>query len=124
VPVITIQGIPRDACSDSQLILLIKAIQSAVSGIAELEIKPDMVTVFMPSDLVRQGLGEEIIVHVTGLIPKRKRTAKVKERLLMAIRDALAAFAKENLRECRLIEVFLLSYEIEAHIGLARSPAD
>ena len=124
MPVITIQGIPRDACSDAQLIQLIEAIQGAASGIGALKITREDVTVFMPADLVRQGLGEELIIQVTGLVPKRERTAKVKERLLMAIRAELAEFAEQHIHACKKIEVFLLTYELEAHVGLIRPPAD
>jgi hypothetical protein len=121
MPIITVSGIPRGCASDHQLTLLIEAIQRAASGVKQLKIHSDAVTVFLPSDLVQAGLGEEIIVHVTGLLPKRERTARVKEDLLAAICGVLAAFARQHLPACKLIEVFLLPYEREVHVDLKSS---
>jgi hypothetical protein len=94
MPVIKIWCLPQS--KESQLRKLHKAIVSAVVGITELGLtsENDMTVLFVP-DMMKYGLGTEIIIEVTGLFPKPERTSgviqKLAEQLGMAVRNLYPA---------------------------------
>jgi len=84
---------------------LIESVQQAVASVEVLGITPDKVTVLMPLDLVKKGLGEELIVEILGLYGNPERKPAVIKQLASAVADAVEHFAKEHLPKCRLVEV-------------------
>lgn len=72
-----------------------------VADIEELGLKKDQVSIFFPRDLMSQGLGEEIIVFVEGLMEKPERTNAVRRRLATNLIDEVSqSFLKTNTIEC------------------------
>jgi len=84
---------------------LIESVQQAVASVEILGITPDKVTVLMPHDLVKKGLGEELIVEILGLYGNPERKPAVIKQLAAVVADAVERFAKEHLPQCRLVEV-------------------
>jgi len=82
MPVIKVWCLPASQ-SENELRLLHKAIVAAVVAIPELELHGEQnMTCLFPPDRMQYGLGEEIVVEVTGLFETSKRTHMV--RWLMA----------------------------------------
>lgn len=81
MPVIKVWCLPADQ-SEEKLNDLHQSIVSAVISIPELGLKDenDMTCLFVP-DLMSYGLGEEIIVEISGLFEKPERTDEVRQRL-------------------------------------------
>ena len=83
MPVIKVWCLPQ--MTEEQLNKLHKNIVHAVVGITELGLKDESdMTCLFPPDMMRYGLGEEIIVEVTGLFEKPERSKNVR-RLLAAM---------------------------------------
>ncbi|NQV88283.1 MAG: hypothetical protein HQ402_01860 [Parcubacteria group bacterium] len=76
MPVVFIHGVP-EGVSQQILERTVAEIQTAISEISNLNIKPDQVTVFFPPDRMLKGLGEEIIVTIEGLYESPKRTTRL-----------------------------------------------
>lgn len=105
MPIINIQGMPRDPNNETNLVKCMEAVQKAVASVPELGLTSDQVTVFFQADLLNQGLGDEIIVEVQGLYKKDERTPEVLEALRNEIRDAVRKYADDHIPQCSLIEV-------------------
>ena len=115
MPVIVLYGIPKRLKDDGALnALVLRHLPAAVAGIAELELTAKQVSLFCPQDALSAGLGEELIAFVAALSVGPKRTPLVKKRLAEAVCAELALFAKANLPECGLIEVFVQSFNQES----------
>jgi len=113
--VITIQGIPKDRVLECHLEQLVEDLQAAVENIRLLRIKANAVMVFMPDDLVRKGLGEELVAFVTGFTGQESKDASylILLSLLDAIRAVLTEFGRDQFgKDCKLAGVFLLPCEL------------
>lgn len=104
MPDVTIKGMPE---SVTELTQLIEYIQLTVSSISALMLSPNQVSVFLPPDLVKEGLGEELIVWVTGLFDLPERNQEVLDELAEKVLAKLMEFASIKLPQCQLIEVFV-----------------
>jgi len=88
MPVLVIYGInPRIDTTTRKNIL--HSLQMAVASVEELGVRKDEVGVFMPSDLIEEGLGEEIVVHVSGIVTKSDSNPDVLHRLAAEIGTCL-----------------------------------
>ena len=59
------------------------------------------ITCLFPSDMMKYGLGTEIVVEITGLYEKPDRTEKVRQRLAERIGKAVQGqFPNTELVEC------------------------
>lgn len=89
--IIKVWGLPLNQ-SEEILKHLHQIIIKAVSRISELDFSDqnDMVCLF-PPDLMRDGLGEEIIIEISGLLKKPERTAEVRQRLAASVGSAVNA---------------------------------
>jgi hypothetical protein len=68
--------------SEEQLNDLHRDIVAEVVGIKELGLKSENdMTCLFPSDMMKKGLGEEVIIEVFGLFKKTGRTTEVRVRL-------------------------------------------
>ena len=100
MPVLIVYGIPEDA-KEIELQRFWEALRDSVVAVKELDITKDQVSVFFPSDRLKEGLGEEIIVFVEGLFDWPERTKEVRKRLAEIVAEtAKKFFPKTNMVEC------------------------
>lgn len=100
MPILIVYGVPTE--TDKQTLeIFSELMRQRTADIEELGIKKEQVSIFFPSDLMTQGLGEEIIVFIDGLTEKPERTEKVKKKLVLNLVDeAHQSFPKATLVEC------------------------
>ena len=116
MPVIFVYGIPSSVTDPGNfvqrrsLMLLMDQIKREVSGTVEFNISYNDVTVFFPTDLVQEGLGEEVMVFVRGLFDKPQRTAHVRCRLAEAIVDCCTGILAPVLMNLAKVECFIEPY--------------
>ena len=85
MPIIKVWCLPGGQ-SENKLRLLHQEIVAGVVEISELGISNEkQITCLFPPDLMSYGLGEEIIVEVTGLFSKPERTREVRNKLAKSI---------------------------------------
>lgn len=115
MPIIKVYGIPASVAGspkqrERSLKRLTTKLQKAVAGVNELQLNPDHISVFYPADLMHTGIGEEIIVEVTGLFRKPARTHGARAKAA----DSLKEVVREHFRglsQLKLIEVFVHSFD-------------
>ena len=107
MPVIKLWCLPL--LTEAKLRKLHQDIVRAVVSVTELGLKTqnDM-TVLFPTDMMKYGLGEEVIVEVTGLFARRSRTPEVRARLA----NHLGRAVQEHVPQA-MIEVFVTSFKPE-----------
>ena len=108
MPIIQVMGVPEEI---QGLELLMDKLRSEAAKIKELGLSANDVTVFFPPDLVKDGLGEEIIVFVQGLFKRPNRTPKVRQELAETLALAVKTFFKKILPQCKMIEVFVTEFD-------------
>ena len=64
---------------------LVTNLREAVASVDELKIGASAVSVFMPQEQVTEGLGQELIVQITGLYETSDRTDSVLHKLSTAV---------------------------------------
>jgi hypothetical protein len=102
MPVIKVWCLP-DA-GEAKLNELHKSIVRAVVDVSELGVRDEKdITCLFPSDMMKYGLGTEIIVEVSGLYEKPERTAEVRQRLAQGLVDAV----KEQFPDTEVIKCFV-----------------
>ncbi len=77
MPIITVCGLPANL-GEELLQSLDRALIASAISIKELKLTSKDITCFFQADLMRKGLGKEIIVFVDGLYEKPERTPKVR----------------------------------------------
>lgn len=99
MPVIKVWCLPK--MTERRLRKLHKEIVTAVVGVEELGLKNETeMTCLFPSDMMSYGLGEEVIVEVTGLFEKPERTEEVRNRLAIALGTTVKMVLPKALVEC------------------------
>ena len=100
MPVIKAWCLPSGQTEDD-LNLLHQSIVRAVLSVPELGIKSqnDMTCLF-PPDLMRYGLGEEIIIEIGGLYEKPERTQEVRQQLAKSVGEAVKKLYSKAKIEC------------------------
>lgn len=89
MPIIKTWCLPPNQ-TEQDLNRLHKAIVSAVVGIPELGLHDENdITCLFPSDLMAYGLGDEIIVEISGLFEKPERTEEVLQYLAKKVGTAV-----------------------------------
>jgi len=107
MPVIKLWCLPQ--LTEAKLRKLHQSIVRAVISVPELGLKTqDDMTVLFPTDMMKYGLGEEVIVEVTGLFVKRTRTPEVRARLA----NHLGRAVQEHVPQA-MIEVFVNPFKAE-----------
>jgi hypothetical protein len=105
MPVIKVWCLPD--IDEPKLNALHKSIVRAVVSVEELGIKDENdITCLFPPDMMKYGLGSEIVVEVTGLFAKPERTDKVRQRLA----EQLGQAVKELFPETQLVECFVYPF--------------
>ena len=110
MPAITINLVPPETDQEA-LKRLVLDLQAAVSGIPELRLAKDDLTVLFPADILAWGAGLELIVLVDGLFKREERTPEVLERLWEAIGTLVHDFAKAYVPQCTKVEVIPSNYD-------------
>lgn len=99
MPVIKVWCLPK--VGERKLNQIFKGIVSAVESVPELGLKGEKsMTVLFPTDMMKYGLGTEIIVEVTGLFVKPERTDEVRQRLAQAIGTTVKGLFPKARVEC------------------------
>lgn len=105
MPVIKVWCLPK--VGERKLNQVFKGIVSAVESVSELGLKGEQsMTILFPTDMMKYGLGTEIIVEVTGLFVKPERTPEVRQRLAEAIRCVIRGFFEKA-----MVEVFVFPFD-------------
>jgi hypothetical protein len=105
MPVIKVWCLPE--IDEPKLNELHKSIVRAVVSVEELEAKSERdMTCLFPPDMMKYGLGSEIIVEVTGLFAKPERTDEVRQRLA----ERLGQAVKRLFPDTQLIECFVYPF--------------
>lgn len=106
MPVIKVWCLP-DQEGEHKLRILHQSIVAGVVAIPELGLQNqnDMTCLF-PPDQMQYGLGEEIIVEVTGLFEKPERTPGVRNRLAQSIGERVKALYPKT-----MVEVFVYPFD-------------
>lgn len=107
MPIITVSGIHNPSLDLNRLRHQIK---NSVAAVKELRITEDQVTVFFPNDMNGIPRSEEVIVKIEGLFESPDRTAAVRKKLAKGVGAMVESFAREHLKYCRLIEVFVTEF--------------
>ncbi len=102
MPILTVQGIPANIGIE-ELKKLWSALRSVVASIPELKLTSEQVTVFFPPDLLQEGLGEEIIITVTGLFLRPERTEEIRNILAKKIALIAKLYFPDAMIECLII---------------------
>lgn len=106
MPILILHGIPRElADSDALRTFVLTDLPEAASSIPEMGITPDVVTTFVPGDLLSQSLGEEVILFVEGLFMRDERTPAVRQKFAKALCDCVVEFVRKHVPNCRMVEV-------------------
>ncbi len=99
MPVIKVWCLPKQ--TEKELRALHRAIVGAVISIPELGLNhQNDVTVLFPTDMMKYGLGQEIIVEITGLFKKPKRTLLVLHALAVTVGKAVKDLYPKAKVEC------------------------
>lgn len=108
MPVVRVYGIPENVDQENLKSFCLD-LQKAVSRTLA-NVDPNQVSVFFPKDLLKSGIGEELIVFVDGVFKEptlhhliRRNIIEVSE----AIGKVVNIWAFSNLKQCALIEVFV-----------------
>jgi len=105
MPVLIVYGMPANVGLDG----LLFSMKNTVAVV--LHIAPDEVSVFFPTDLVKEGLGEELICLVEGLFKKPERTLEIRRLMAESIRQILVGFARDCLPQCKKVEVIVSRFD-------------
>ncbi len=105
MPVIKVYCLPPGQ-TEADLNRLHQGIVGAVTSVSELGLhsEDDMTCLFIP-DLMKYGLGEEIIVEISGLFEKPERTQDVRRRLIKNVGEVVKELYPKADVECFLTTV-------------------
>lgn len=102
MPVIKVSCLPEQ--SEDELQKLWAALVRAVEEVPELNLKgKNSMTILFPTDAMKYGLGEEIIIEVIGLFERPDRTEVIRKRLAVSLATAVAKFFPNAMIECFII---------------------
>lgn len=108
--VIQVLGMPPDA-DKATLVRLTAIVQGVVTRMSALGlgISAEELFVFYPSDLVTEGLGEELVAHISGILMRPEVTREILEYLQHIICTELCTFAQRYLEQCQTVMAIILS---------------
>ncbi|MDP2665720.1 MAG: hypothetical protein Q8P23_03770 [bacterium] len=109
MPVIKVWCLPQ--MTENQLKMLHKNIVGAVVDLVDLGLKDENdMTCLFPPDSMSYGLGEEIIIEVTGLFEKPGRTEEVRQNLAQALGFVVHSMFLHMRLKAPLIECFVYPF--------------
>lgn len=129
MPIIKVYGVPdtmnealgsRVSPETYQCVLgeLCDSIRFGVASLPDLALTANDVTVFFPTDRLQIGLGEEIIVEVTGLYEKPGRDEIVRRSLAELLARVVAGRLGWRLPQLKMVEVLISTFNPQS--GFAR----
>jgi hypothetical protein len=99
MPIIRVSCLPK--MPKKELRRLYQSIMQAALEITELGLTGEKdITCLFPPDMMKYGLGSEVIVEVFGLFEKRERTPDVIDRLARNLGTAVVGFFPNAKVEC------------------------
>lgn len=99
MPVIKVWCLPKS--TERKLNQVFEGIVKAVESVPELGLKgKHSMTVLFPPDMMKFGLGTEIIIEVTGLFIKPERNNEVRNRLAERLGKTLEEHFPKAMVEC------------------------
>jgi len=104
MPIIRVSCLP--VLEEAKLKTLYEEIASAGAAVKELGLETKDFTVLFPQDMMKFGLGDEVIIEVIGLFDKPERTYKVQKRLAAA----LGHVVRKHAPKAKLIECFVFPF--------------
>ena len=116
MPVILVYGIPGKF-DQTLLRMFWDELRKTTASIEELKLTEEQVSAFFPADLLQEGLGEEIIFFVFGLLAKPERTSEVRNNLAQKLAATAKVYFPEAMTEC-----FIIPFDPEQ--GFATIPAN
>ena len=117
MPVIKVWCLP--VVDEPRLNELHQNIVKAVVSVGELGVKDENdITCLFPTDMMKYGLGSEIIVEVAGLFVKPERTNEVRQRLA----ERLGHVVKELFPDAGLVECFVYPFSPLQGFWTSRTP--
>lgn len=108
MPVVFVYGLPENM-KDNHIDELYKELVATILNIQELNLQSRQITFFFPSDRMKMGLGEEIVIFVKGLIYKKERTDEVRQKLA----KNLGMVAKKHFPNADLVECFIEPFNLQ-----------
>jgi len=116
MPIIKIWCLPE--VDEPKLNELHQSIVRAVASVEELGVKDEKdITCLFPPDMMKYGLGSEIIVEVTGLFAKPERTDEIRQRLAAQ----LGQVVKDLFSDAQLVECFVYPFSPSQGFWTSRS---
>lgn len=112
MPFVIVHGMPD--CIKEELAELRQLLQEAIAKVKVLRIRSSVVNVVFPSDQLSDGLGKVVIAEVRGLFKDPDRTPGVRFLIATAVMEVLATFSRVYLPGCRLVEVYVHTFDQEA----------
>ena len=117
MPVLLVFGIP-ECTKQEKLKVLSRGLREAVVGVEDLGlIGIKQVSVFFPRDMMKAGLGEEIIIFVEGLFATRGRTKEVLKDLAQRLGEKVKEYFPKSSVKC-FVETFDLDASQTGFSGL------
>lgn len=99
MPVIKLWCLPK--CSERKLNQVFEAVVAAVVSVRELGLQDKhSMTILFPPDMMKFGLGTEIIIEVSGLFDKPERTDEVRQRLAEKLGRTVKDLFPKAMVEC------------------------
>jgi len=106
MPVVKIWCLPANQMEESDFNKLHQDCVRAMVGVSELQLKNEKEMTFLfPPDCMVYGLGQEIIVEISGLFDKTERIEEVRTQLA----EAVGKVVKEQFPNAK-VEVFVQSF--------------
>ena len=107
MPVIKVWCLPES--EEAKLNELHQGIVRAVASVPEIGVSDEKdITCLFPTDMMKYGLGTEIIVEVTGLFDKFERTEEVRKQLARRIGEAVHS----QYPDTELVECFVFPFHL------------
>ena len=104
MPIIKVWCLPER--TEDQLNSLHQLIVKEVCAVEEFDFKDENdMTVLFPPDMMKYGLGSEIIIEISGLFEKAERTEDVLNRLAKGVGGAVSTIFTEAKVECFVNQV-------------------
>jgi energy-converting hydrogenase Eha subunit A len=98
MPIVKVWLLPTK--KEAVLMAILKAITDTILEIPELQLRKSDITIIFPTDLLKNGLGEEIIVEITGLYEKPERTPQVLQNLAQKVGQKVQTLYPKSKVEC------------------------
>jgi hypothetical protein len=105
MPVLLVYGVNPEMGADLERYC--EALIETAASVEELQLKESDVSCFFPADLLKKGLGEEIIVSVQGLFDKPERTEEIRNKLAKCVVEITYQYFPHT----KLVECFVTPFD-------------